>query len=443
MTRSWLLAFGCLTLGLPALVPACGSDDSNPPAGAAASGGAANDASSEGTSGMGGSGVSGGGAAGKGGGSAGVAGSAGGGEGGTSGSAGTGNGGSAGVAGSAGGGEGGTAGSAGVAGAAGAAGGGGSPGAQIIADHSIVDRYDDIPPMYIAAVKKMWFNIIGESHSTGYLKGLTFLAAQDPNYAVVAVATGAPPAYQEGALRVSRSLRNQYNNWSSGGGEAVWYTNAAGMTSVRNHIDYCEGNSLHIAAIAFGWCWDMTWHNGPGGTMDPVHKVRWAGSSEGGPDGDLRWGLDDNDLALTGNHVSMQTYLDATRQYGEYCTGKSYTTKVLYTTGPVDGYSGESGVQRQIKHDAIRQYVLADSSRILFDYADILAWSNANTQNLQSWTDTDGNARSYQMIHADNMLELDGSPHVEDGDHIGGRGALRLGKAVWWLMARLAGWNGQ
>jgi hypothetical protein len=41
------------------------------------------------------------------------------------------------------------------------------------------------------------------------------------------------------------------------------------------------------------------------------------------------------------------------------------------------------------------------------------------------------------------MLELDGSPHAEDGDHIGGRGALRLGKAVWWLMARIAGWNGQ
>ncbi|HNX52015.1 MAG TPA: hypothetical protein PKL08_17735, partial [Thermoanaerobaculaceae bacterium] len=252
-----------------------------------------------------------------------------------------------------------------------------------------MDRYDDIPAPYMAEVKKMWFNIVGESHSTGYIKGLKFLAAQNPAYATDAVESAAPPAYQEGALRASRSLRTQYNGWASGGGEAIWYTNDAGKARVRTHVDYCEGNSLHIAAIAFGWCWDMTWHNSPGGTVDPVHKVRWAGSSEGGPDGDLRWGLDDGDFALTGNHISLQSYLDATREYGEYCSGKSYGTKVLYTTGPVDGYSGESGVQRHIKHEAVRQFVLADGSRILFDYADILAWSDANEQNLQSWTDGD------------------------------------------------------
>jgi len=29
-----------------------------------------------------------------------------------------------------------------------------------------------------------------------------------------------------------------------------------------------------------------------------------------------------------------------------------------------------------------------------------------------------------------------------DGDHIGEVGALRLGKALWWLLARIAGWDG-
>ncbi len=46
------------------------------------------------------------------------------------------------------------------------------------------------------------------------------------------------------------------------------------------------------------------------------------------------------------------------------------------------------------------------------------------------------------MIHSDNMLNLDGTPHTEDGDHIGQRGALRLGKALWWMLARIAGWDG-
>ncbi|MGI6306836.1 MAG: Ig-like domain-containing protein [Bacteroidales bacterium] len=44
------------------------------------------------------------------------------------------------------------------------------------------------------------------------------------------------------------------------------------------------------------------------------------------------------------------------------------------------------------------------------------------------------------------MKDYDGSwniiPHSEDGDHIGEVGALRLAKAMWWLLARIAGWDG-
>ena len=138
----------------------------------------------------------------------------------------------------------------------------------------------------------------------------------------------------------------------------------------------------------------------------------------------------------------MDTYLAATQAYVDYCTSKGYATKVFFTTGPVDTYSGENGYQRQLKHDYIRTYVAANPSRILFDYADILTWSDAGNQNLQTWTDGDGGVHSYQMIHGDNMLDRNGS-YSEDGDHIGERGALRLGKAVWWMLARMAGWDGQ
>jgi hypothetical protein len=316
-----------------------------------------------------------------------------------------------------------------------------TPPGPIVADHTIVDRYDDVPGEYLDRVKAMWFNLLGESHSASYQIGLRLLSEADARFPASVTEGGAPEAPRTDALRASRHRRTEYSSWAQGAGEAIWYTNDAGRAQLAAHIDYCEANGLHIAAIGFGWCWDMTWHNTPGGEIDPVFQVRWAGASEGGPDGDLRWGLDAEDFALTGNRVSMDTYLSATQAFADHCDAEGHATRVLFTTGPVDGYSGESGYQRQVKHDHIRRYVRADPDRILFDYADILAWSDAGVENVQTWTDGSGGSHAYQMIHADNMRDLDGG-YEEDGDHIGEAGALRLAKAVWWLLARIAGWDG-
>lgn len=315
-------------------------------------------------------------------------------------------------------------------------------GGQIIADHTVVDRYHDIPASYISAIKKMWINIPGESHSSGYRNGLRLLAEADNRFSASITDKPPPEPYRQDALRISHLVRAEHGNWSKSTGEENWYTNPGALLRIKNHIRYCEKNDLHIAAIGFGWCWDMTWHNPPGGGLDPVYKVHWAGASEGGPDGDQRWGLDAEDTSLTGNSISMDTYLDATQQYMNLCAAEGYSTKVLFTTGPVDGDPKERGYQRQIKHDHIRKYVKADAARILFDYADILAWNDDGTEHTKKWVDGDGNAHSYQMIHPDNALDMDGSKN-EDGDHIGERGALRLGKAIWWTLARIAGWDGK
>ena len=39
------------------------------------------------------------------------------------------------------------------------------------------------------------------------------------------------------------------------------------------------------------------------------------------------------------------------------------------------------------------------------------------------------------------MLDLAGG-YTEDGDHIGPARTLRLAKALWWMLARQAGWDG-
>lgn len=311
---------------------------------------------------------------------------------------------------------------------------------QIIADHSVVDKYDAIPQQYIDLVKNMLVDISGESHSLGYRIGMNLLESYDSKFQAITY-DGSIPGLTNNSLRLGRHASV---------GEEEFYTSASAVNAYKSHITTQNTGGNPYSVIGFGWCWDMTWHNAPGGGTDPVHKVRWAGSSVEGPNGDVRWGLDAGDQSLTGNSVCMDTYFNAVEQYIQHCTTNGYPTKVIFTTGPVDDGNGvmagtENGFQREIKHDYIRTYVKANNSRILFDYADILCWNNSGAEYNANWNDG-GTIRPHANIHPDNMKDYDGSwnmiAHSEDGDHIGEVGALRLAKAMWWLLARIAGWNG-
>jgi hypothetical protein len=322
--------------------------------------------------------------------------------------------------------------------------GGAAFGATIVADHTVVERCATIPQAYIDLVKTMWATVPGESHSYGYRKGLVLLQGLDGRFQVSVLESGTPEGATSQHLRFSRATWGDVgaaSGWVYGYGEEDWYTSTLAVDRTKAGITYCNSHALPLAAIGLGWCWDTTWHNSPGGTTDPVYQVRWAGSSVGGPDGDLRWGLDADDLALTGNHVSLDTYLAATQQYIDHCKANGYSTVVFFTTGAIDGYGGESGYQRHLKHQRTRDYVQSHADTVLFDYADILSWSDAGQENRVTWTDLGGTPRSFQQIHSDNMLDLGGS-YAEDGDHIGERGAVRLAKAMWWMLARIAGWDG-
>jgi len=309
---------------------------------------------------------------------------------------------------------------------------------QLVADHSVVDHYAVIPQQYIDSVKKMLVSLPGESHSEGYRLGQRLLEQMDSTYQVETY-IGSPPAATDTVLRLGM---HRY------GGEYLFFSESR-IEQIKGEIDDQNGSGNPFHVMGFGWCYDMTKDNDPGGIEDTVYQVRWAGRSLEGPDGNMRWGLDSGDSALTGNRVSMNNYLEAIEGWNLHCEQNSYPTRWIFTTGPVDSpnhEANENGFQREIKHDYIRDFVSLDSSRILFDYADILCWNNDGEKNLAIWADEDS-LRPHAHIHPDNMMDYDEMwnlvAHEENGDHIGDVGTLRLAKAMWWLLARMAGWDGK
>jgi len=308
---------------------------------------------------------------------------------------------------------------------------------QIIADHSVVDKYDEIPQQYIDEVKKMLVDMAGESHSSVYINGTILLENLDPKFQVYGYGyNNIVPDYTEQFLRIG----SQY-----GAGEEQYFTSQAAIDAYKSIITNQNSTGNTFSVMGFVWCWDMTYPNPPGGIIDPVYNVRWAGASSGGADGERRWGLDSGDSILTGNRINMNSYFNAVEQYINHCAINNYPTKIIYTTGPVDNdilniAGTENGFQREIKHDYIRNFVASNPSRILFDYADILCWNDENAEYLTTWNDG-GTLRQHANIHPDNMMDYDASwnivNQVNDGEHIGKVGALRIAKAMWWMLARI------
>jgi len=101
----------------------------------------------------------------------------------------------------------------------------------------------------------------------------------------------------------------------------------------------------------------------------------------------------------------------------------------IYMTGNAQA-EGSSGYNRWINNEMIRQYCL-DNDKILFDFADLDCWSG-------------GVQNTYAYNPGDGIVQVPSEHPDFTGDeaaHTTYTSCEQKGRAFWWLVAMLAGWN--
>jgi hypothetical protein len=121
------------------------------------------------------------------------------------------------------------------------------------------------------------------------------------------------------------------------------------------------------------------------------------------------------------SQAQVQEYLDQMDLFEQEFPNVTF----IYTTGNAQS-GGSWGYNRHMRCNQIRNYCIANN-KILYDFEDLDSWYNGEMN---------------YFIYNNDTIPLEHSAYNGDEcGHVNNLSTLQKGKAVWWMMAKLRGWQ--